>query len=83
MSELAWNAWKELTVEEKEWRAKQFTDGPKADLVQYENGFLVRRRLINHMRILRNFFMMSHPKTGTTWTQELVWMMDDQQGVPP
>ena len=49
MSELAWNAGKELTVEEKEWRAKQFTDGPKADLVQYENGFLVRRRLINHM----------------------------------
>ena len=79
MSELAW---KELTVEEKEWRAKWFTDGPKTDLVRYENGFLVRRRLVNHMRILRNFelrdddiFIMSHPKTGTTWTQELVWMV--------
>ena len=79
MSELAW---KELTVEEKEWRAKWFTDGPKTDLVRYENGCLVRRRLVNHMRILRNFelrdddiFIMSHPKTGTTWTQELVWMV--------
>ena len=34
------------------------------------------------MRTLRNFeqrdddiFIMSHPKTGTTWTQELVWMV--------
>ena len=31
MSELAW---KELSVEEKEWRAKWFTDGPKTDLVR-------------------------------------------------
>ena len=79
MTELSWN---ELTNEEKEWRAKCFPKGPKSDLVRYENGFLLRRAFVNHTSAVRNFnlrdddiFVLSHPKTGTTWTQELVWMI--------
>ena len=74
--------WKELTNEEKEWRAKWFADGIKTDLVRFQNGFLLRRLLVDFTNTLRNFnlrdddiFVMSHPKTGTTWTQELVWMI--------
>ena len=75
-------AWKELTEEEKEWKAKFFVDKPKAEVVRYDNGSLVRRNFAIQMDIFHNFelrdddiFIMSHPKTGSTWTQELVWMM--------
>ena len=43
-------------------------------LVCYENGFLLRRAFVNHTNTVRNFnlrdddiFVLSHPKTGTTW----------------
>ena len=75
-------AWKELTNEEKEWKAKSFPEKLEAEAVRYDNGFLVRRKFVNQMENFHNFdlrdddiFIMSHPKTGSTWTQELVWMM--------
>ena len=75
-------AWKELTNDEKEWKAKLFPEKLEDEVVRYDNGFLVRRKFVNQMENFQNFvlrdddiFIMSHPKTGSTWTQELVWMM--------
>ena len=74
--------WKELSDEEKDLRAKYFFQGPKTDLVRFNNGFLFKRRLALNIKNILNFkfreddiLIMSHPKTGSTWAQETVWLM--------
>ena len=74
--------WKELSVEEKEFREKCLTKGPKTDIVRFDNGFLFKRRLALNFKNIQNFpyreddvLIMSHPKAGSTWAQETVWLM--------
>ena len=38
-------AWKELTNEEREWKAKSFPEKLEAEAVRYDNGFLVRKKI--------------------------------------
>ena len=74
--------WKELSVEEKELRERYFTEGPKTDLVRFDNGFLLKRKVSLNINKIQNFpfreddvIIMSHPKTGSTWAQETVWLL--------
>ena len=74
--------WKELSDKEREWRSRYFAKGPKTDLVRFDNGFLIKRRLALNMEKMQDFkyrdddiLIMSHPKTGSTWAQETVWLM--------
>ena len=68
----------ELSKEEQKWRAECFQDKkPNSELLRFDNGFLLKKRLIEHLEEIRNFelrdddiWIVSHPKTGTTWTQE-------------
>ena len=68
----------ELSKDEQEWRAEYFQDKkPNSQLLRFDNGFLLKKRLSEHLEEIRNFelrdddiWIVSHPKTGTTWTQE-------------
>ena len=74
--------WTELSDEEKKLREMYFMQGPKTDLIRFDNRFLFKRRLALNIEKIQNFsfraddiLIMSHPKTGSTWAQETVWLM--------
>ena len=76
--------WSELSIGEKERLKRLFPVSGINDLVRYENGFLMPRRFVDKGldEKIFNFqlkeddnWVCSFPKSGTTWTQELVWML--------
>ena len=77
--------WRELEDEERR-RVEEVYRPPSTirDLVRFEDGVLLPRLFVtdNWAERIRNFelrkddiWILSYPKTGTTWTIELVWML--------
>merc|ERR1711972_446651 len=77
-------AWEEMSDEEKSRLQASFDDNSTVkDLVRYENGFVmprlfaeeVQERIYNFELRDDDIWIVTFPKCGTTWTQELVWML--------
>jgi len=77
-------AWEEISDEEKSRLQASFDDNSTVkDLVRYENGFVmprlfaeeVQERIYNFELREDDIWIVTYPKCGTTWTQELVWML--------
>jgi len=86
--------WQELKPEETKKIKENFPDSPLNDLIRYDNGMvmprnfnLVSERLYNFTLRDDDIWIVTFPKTGTTWTQELVWMLvndvDKEKGAVP
>ena len=87
--------WKEVTDDEKARLKKSFPSSCINDLVRYENGFVMPRLFATQLEVkIFNFqlreddiWIVTYPKCGTTWTQELVWMLindvDTEKGSIP
>ena len=78
-------SWNELEDDERQ-RVEELYKPPSTirDLVRFENGVLLPRLFVtnNWAERIRNLevrkddiWILSYPKTGTTWTIELVWML--------
>ena len=89
--------WQEVTKEEKQKITACFPSHISCinDLVRYENGFVMPRYFAENLeKKIYNFelrdddiWIVTYPKCGTTWTQELVWMLindvDIEKGKKP
>ena len=77
--------WQEVTKEEKQKITACFPSHISCinDLVRYENGFVMPRYFAENLeKKIYNFelrdddiWIVSYPKSGTTWTIENVWAM--------
>ena len=74
--------WEELTAEETARIKADFPESAVNDLVRYEQGLIMPRNFIGIDERLYNFtlrdddiWIVTYPKVGTTWTQEMVWML--------
>ena len=79
--------WHELSPEEKEkvkthYPGPGVTKAPDFDFVRFDNGILMPRLFLPFADRLYNFevrdddiWIVSFPKSGTTWTMEMVWML--------
>ena len=86
--------WQELTISERSQLAAAYPVSCLNDLVRYDNGLLMAREFIPISEQLYNFevrdddiWIVTFPKAGTTWTQEMVWMLvndvDQEAGAVP
>ena len=86
--------WEELTAEETARVQADFPESAVNDLVRYEHGLIMPRDFIGIDERLYNFalrdddiWIVTYPKVGTTWTQEMVWMLvndvDKEAGAVP
>jgi estrone sulfotransferase len=75
--------WRELLPEERESLLAAYEPGSSlGDLVRYDNGLLMPRDFGPTLERLYNFalrdddiWIVTFPKSGTTLTQEMVWML--------
>eukprot|EP00092_Neocalanus_flemingeri_P007301 GFUD01007883.1.p1 GENE.GFUD01007883.1~~GFUD01007883.1.p1 ORF type:complete len:334 (-),score=84.53 GFUD01007883.1:170-1171(-) len=74
--------WGEISPEEKKRIKAAFPVSMINDLIRYENGMVMPRAFTKIADKLYNFplreddiWIVTYPKTGTTWTQETVWML--------
>merc|ERR1712243_91027 len=75
--------WQELSDEDKKRVIKDYPRSSTNDLIHYDNGFVMPRKFAGDIEDkIRNFelreddiWIVTYPKCGTTWTQELVWML--------
>ena len=81
--------WNEVNEEEKERLKASFPVSLINDLIRYENGFVMPRIFAEKLEEkiydfeLRDddIWIVTYPKCGTTWTQELVWMLINDMDV--
>jgi len=85
----------ELSQEENELLKKFFKTSPLDDYIRYPHGPVVMpRSYLDIEERIRNFdvkeddiWIVTYPKSGTTWTQEMVWQivnnMDKERGQLP
>ena len=74
--------WQELKPEETEKSKRNYPGFMLNDLIRYDNGVvmprnydLISERIYNFTLRDDDIWIVTFPKTGTTWTQELVWML--------
>jgi len=87
--------WTELTTEENEIVKKHFPTPPLNDLIKYQPGNVVvprtflplADRIYNFELREDDIWIVTYPKCGTTWTQEMLWMIvndvDQEKGQLP
>ena len=86
--------WQELSPEEKAKLQEGYPESTNKDFVRYNNGNLMTRQFVPVAEQLYNFelreddiWIVTFPKSGTTWTQEMVWMLvndvDKEKGAKP
>jgi len=86
--------WQELSPEEKAKLKEGYPVSALNDMVRYDNGILMAREFEPVAEQLYNFelrdddiWIVTFPKAGTTWTQEMVWMLvnnvDKEKGAMP
>ena len=75
--------WGELSEEDKELNETNNEPGINTDFIRYENGVALTRyyaqfmadRIYNLEVRADDIWVVSYPKTGTTLTLEMVWMI--------
>ena len=75
--------WGELSKEDKELNETNFESGINTDFIRYENGVALTRyyaqfmadRIYNFEVREDDIWVVSYPKTGTTLSLEMVWMI--------
>ena len=75
--------WGELSEEDKELNEANFEPGINTDFIRYENGVALTRyyakfmadRIYNFEVRADDIWVVSYPKTGTTLSLEMVWMI--------
>ena len=75
--------WGELSKEDKELNETNFESGINTDFIRYENGVVLTRyytqfmadRIYNFEVRADDIWVVSYPKTGTTLSLEMVWMI--------
>jgi len=76
--------WKNISEDEKSRLQANFSEKSLVtDLVRYENGFVmprlfaekIQKRIFDFELRDDDIWIVTFPKCGTTWTQELVWML--------
>merc|ERR1719430_1813010 len=87
-------SWSEITAEEQRRVTTTWPVSMVNDLIRYDNGMVMPRSFTKIADKIYNFtlreddiWIVTYPKTGTTWTQEMVWMlvngMDTDKGNVP